>query len=238
MPDTRPGDRSDDATGGTAEEADEVVEPAPRDTERNRQRQLVRDEKADLSALLAELTPEQWEQPSLCRGWRVRDVVAHLVGNHEAGIGAYLAALMSVERFNARQVQRRRSLSVDELRAAFERIGPEITGASRWLPPVTTLSDVVIHHQDIRRPLGLVRRVPDERLVPVLDSLVRSNAFLPVRRRAAGLALRAADLDWTHGEGAEVSGPGEALLMALAGRSAALADLTGAGVAQLSARLG
>jgi uncharacterized protein (TIGR03083 family) len=101
---------------------------------------------------------------------------------------------------------------------------------------VTPLTDLLIHGQDIRRPLGLTREFEAHRLRAALDFLASKRAhpgFVP-RGRLAGLRLRATDLDWTSGEGAEVSGPGEALMMAMAGRQVALAELTGAGVAELS----
>lgn len=64
------------------------------------------------------------------------------------------------------------------------------------------------------------------------------NPRLGARRRIRGLRLRATDIDWTHGHGPEVTGPGEALLMAMSGRPTALADLDGPGLATLAERLG
>ncbi|HET8589248.1 MAG TPA: maleylpyruvate isomerase family mycothiol-dependent enzyme, partial [Nakamurella sp.] len=98
------------------------------------------------------------------------------------------------------------------------------------------LTDGLIHQQDIRRPLGIPRDVPAERLVPALDFALRAPA-LPSRRHVRDLRLTATDLDWTHGDGPEITGPAEALLMAIAGRPAALADLAGAGVPVLAERL-
>ena len=193
-------------------------------------------EKADLRELVAGLTPEQWQAPSLCDGWTVRDVVAHLVGNNEAGIGAYIAAGLNVDRFNRRQVERRRALSTRELVEALDR-NTEVAGASKYVPLVGTLSDLMLHQQDIRRPLGLPRTIPAERLTPVLDSLSRTRTFIPGAQRMSGLRLRATDLDWTAGEGPEVAGPGEALLVALGGRPAALADLEGEGLEILAGRI-
>jgi uncharacterized protein (TIGR03083 family) len=98
------------------------------------------------------------------------------------------------------------------------------------------LTDGVIHHQDIRRALGHPRTVPEERLVAALRFAPRARA-LPAPANARGLRLVATDVDWTHGSGPEVTGPGEALLVALAGRPQALADLTGPGVATLAVRI-
>lgn len=98
------------------------------------------------------------------------------------------------------------------------------------------LVDGTVHHQDIRRALGQPRTIPAERLTRVLQ-LVPGNPRLGAGRRIRGLGLRATDVDWTHGHGPEVTGPGEALLMAMTGRNAAIADLAGAGVPILARRL-
>jgi hypothetical protein len=55
-------------------------------------------------------------------------------------------------------------------------------------------------------------------------------------KRAHGLRLVATDVEWTWGDGPEVRGTGEALLVALTGRPAALDDLTGDGVPSLRSR--
>ncbi len=98
------------------------------------------------------------------------------------------------------------------------------------------LTDCVIHHQDIRRPLRLPREVPADRLVEALDFSLPAPV-LPSRHNAAGVRVVATDLDWQHGDGPEIHGPGESLLMALAGRADALSDRQGAGLETLSARV-
>jgi hypothetical protein len=92
------------------------------------------------------------------------------------------------------------------------------------------------HQQDIRRPLGLPRTVDDRRLRVALDFALTSPTIRGARRTKR-LRLVATDLDWSHGGGAEVRGPGEALLMAMAGRGDALNDLEGQGKDQLADRL-
>ena len=94
------------------------------------------------------------------------------------------------------------------------------------------LTDGVIHHQDIRRPLDRPRTIPAERLLVALDFSLRAPP-LPSRTKVRGLRLTATDLDWTTGDGPEVSGPGEALLLAIAGRPAAFDDLEGPGLGRL-----
>jgi uncharacterized protein (TIGR03083 family) len=99
------------------------------------------------------------------------------------------------------------------------------------------LTDGTIHHQDIRRALGRPRVIPEERLVPVLTFSLGAPT-LPSKRNVKGLRLIATDVDWTAGDGPEVTGSGEALLMAAAGRTEALDDLCGDGLATLRTRLG
>jgi uncharacterized protein (TIGR03083 family) len=98
------------------------------------------------------------------------------------------------------------------------------------------LTDTTIHHQDIRRALALPHRIPAHRLVPVLW-IALGAPTLPAKRNARGLRLVATDMDWSAGDGPEVTGPAEALLMAAAGRQPALDELAGDGLATLRGRV-
>jgi uncharacterized protein (TIGR03083 family) len=99
------------------------------------------------------------------------------------------------------------------------------------------LGEIVVHGEDIRRPLGIAHKAPEEALVAVADSYRKSNLLIGAKRRIAGLRLRAADADWTSGDGPEVTGPLSSLVLSMTGRAAALADLTGDGVATLATRM-
>ena len=70
----------------------------------------------------------------------------------------------------------------------------------------------------------------------VADSYRKSNLLLGAKRRISGLRLRASDVDWSTGDGPEVTGPLASLVLAMTGRTVALGDLTGEGLATLSAR--
>ena len=195
-------------------------------------------ERADFADLLRTLTPEQWAAPSLCRGWRVRDVVTHVVSYDELGprrvAGLLVRGGLHLGRVNAMALHALDRLSTDELLATFER-HRRPTGLTAGFGGRIGLADALVHQQDVRRPLGLPRTVPPERLRPVLDFVLRSPA-LPAWRLARGLRLVATDLGWTHGDGPLVQGSGEALLMAVTGRGSALADCSGPGVARLAGR--
>jgi uncharacterized protein (TIGR03083 family) len=199
---------------------------------------MARAERADLAEFLATLTPQQWAAPSLCTKWTVKDVVAHLISYEELG------TLGLIKRFLKGGVVRANQVGVDE----FDPLTPQqlldflrnhLTpqGLTAAFGGMIALVDGTVHHQDIRRTLGQPRAIPADRLIRILP-LVPSNPRLGAGRRIRGLRLRAIDVEWAHGRGPEVTGPSEALLMAMTGRPAALADLTGPGHATLAARLG
>jgi uncharacterized protein (TIGR03083 family) len=199
---------------------------------------MARAERADLAAFLATLTPQQWATPSLCTGWTVKDVVAHMISYEELG------AMGLIKRFLKGRIVRANEVGVDEFaprspQQLLEFLRNHLTpqGLTAGFGGMIALVDGTIHHQDIRRTLGQPRTIPADRLKRVLG-LVPGNPRLGAGRRIRGLRLRATDIDWAHGHGPEVIGPGEALLMAMAGRPAALADLAGPGRATLAARLG
>lgn len=200
-------------------------------------RNMVEAEQAEFVALLRELTPVQWELPSLCAGWSVHDAVIHIAIHAHTAPLERVADLARVGFSEARQMEPERARTtgelVDWLAAPAKLAGPQDI--------LTQLSELVIHQQDVRRPLGMPRRIPPERLAVVLDfgislaGLTFTMAFS--RRRARGLRLVAPDIDWWAGTGPEVRGPGEAILMALNGRSGAIDELTGEGAHILAARI-
>lgn len=105
---------------------------------------------------------------------------------------------------------------------------------SARIQPKLVLADLLIHQQDIRRPLNRLRTVPEGTLRTVLDN---PDPFIHSKRRLRGLRWTATDIEWIDGTGPEIYGPGEAIVMAVGGRSSALAQLDGPGVAILRTRL-
>lgn len=196
-------------------------------------------ERRDLADYLDTLIEEQWEQPSLCPGWAVRDVVGHLPSYDELGWPALLALFarsrFSLARCNQVGVEHSRRLSTEQLLARV-RSHAVPRGVTTMFGSAIALTDGLIHHQDIRRALGHPRTVPAQRLVAALMFAPRARA-LPAPANVRDLRLIATDIDWTHGNGPEVNGPGEALLLALAGRHQALADLNGPGLPTLTERV-
>lgn len=198
---------------------------------------MARQERADFVEFLATLTPQQWGAPTLCSEWNVKDVVAHVISYEELGTAGL------IKRFAKGRVVRANQVGVDEYAALTPEELVDFLGAHLQPQGLTAgfggmiaLVDCTIHHQDIRRPLGLPRAIPADRLHRVLQ-LTRGNPRLRVPRRIRGLRLRADDIDWSAGSGPEVVGAGEALLLAMAGRSAVLGELSGDGLTVLASRL-
>lgn len=198
------------------------------------------DERRDLLEFLRELEPHEWESPTLCSEWRVRDVVAHVVTYGRLGTvdvaGRFVRARLSLARANRAGVEQLDGRTPEELMTLLEQSltpsGPLTIFGGR-----IALTDSLIHHQDMRRPLGRPREIPPDRLRHVLSFAL----FAPPIRgawRLRGVRVTATDVGWSYGLGPEVRGPGEAVLMAMAGRRGAAADLEGPGASRLVQRLG
>lgn len=200
---------------------------------------LARAERADLAALLQALTPQQWEAPSLCAGWRVRDVVAHMLSYEELDtlglVRRFARGRFLFNRTNAVGVADYAEHSPQQLVDLLAR-SMQPRGLTAGFGGRIALVDGMIHQQDIRRPLGIARDIPADRLGPALE-FARTAPTIGAFWRTRGLRLIATDLDWAAGRGAEVNGPGEALLMTMAGRADALDALTGPGQPTLAGRV-
>lgn len=201
---------------------------------------LAQEERAELLSLLRGLTDDQWNAQSLCTQWRVRDVAIHVVSYDELStptlVGTFVRGGLRFSAVNAVALNRYRDLeppSIVDLVARNLRPSGLPSGFGGGI----ALTDCTIHHQDIRRALGLPRTIPTHRLTPVIGFALGAPT-LPARKNAKGLTLTATDVDWASGEGPEVRGAGEALLMAIAGRPSALDELTGPGLALLGQRVG
>jgi uncharacterized protein (TIGR03083 family) len=198
--------------------------------------QMARDEREEFAALLERLTPQQWESPTLCELWSVRDVAIHTVSYDELTtgglVGRFLKGRLNTDRINAIGVADYADRAPEQITAMI-RAHAEPHGLTGGFGGRIALTDGMIHQQDIRRSLGQPRTIDPERLCTALDFA----RFAPTIRgawRARGVRLVATDLDWAYGKGPEVRGSGEALLMVMAGRRAALDDLDGPGKAKLA----
>jgi uncharacterized protein (TIGR03083 family) len=201
----------------------------------------IADERRRVADLVESLTPEQLETPSLCGDWTVQQVAGHLL----AAIGKPVTPvlpLLARNGFSIHKTNARLAVLTAEQPAAELARGLRDNAENPFRPPIVgypgQLTDLQVHGQDMRRPLGLPHGLRLERLRVSLDFLVggRAVGFTP-RRRVAGLRFEAADLDWSVGAGPLVTGPAEALMLAMTGRGVALSELDGPGVPILRNRL-
>jgi uncharacterized protein (TIGR03083 family) len=211
-------------------------------TDRDKAWQAIDAQRASLAALLDDVTDDEWRQPSLCAGWTVRDVAAHLT-MQQLSFGDVLRLLGKWRGTMDRTTQHVARLRAAELTTA--QITAEIRnmiGSRRHTSVVTyleTLCDILVHSQDIAIPLGRkLDLAPDAAAVCASRVLsMRWPPPLPSARKVAGFRLTATDTPWSAGDGPEVRGPMAALLLVCCGRPAALPHLTGDGVTSLAARL-
>jgi uncharacterized protein (TIGR03083 family) len=201
--------------------------------------EMARAEREEFAELLEGLTPEQWDSRTLCEKWRVRDVVAHVIGYDPLSRGQLVRrmakGLVTRGGANAVGVAEYAAKPTEELTALMRQYAvPQ--GLTAGFGGKIALTDGMIHQQDIRRPLGTPRTIPAESLRVALDFTTWAPRLLGALQ-TRGVRLVATDLDWAYGKGPEVRGSGEAVLMAMAGRRAALDDLDGPGKAKLAQRL-
>jgi uncharacterized protein (TIGR03083 family) len=195
-------------------------------------------ERANLADFVDTLTTEHLDTPSMCAGWRVRDVVGHVVSAAHTNPGSFFAGLVgagfSFNRFAQRGVDRYNKGTPQEL-AARLRGTTTLTKAPPG-PKLTWLGEVIVHSEDIRRALNTPGTYAPSHIIPVADFYKGSNLLIGAKKRIAGFTLRATDMEWSTGAGPEVIGPMPALVSAMTGRKPALADLKGDGVDQFASR--
>ncbi len=199
---------------------------------------MVHAERAALIGDLEDLDDAGWEERSLCGEWTVHDVVAHLVDSARTTRFGFVVGLVrerfDFDRQNARGVQRHRGASPQETLERLRRVA-----SRRSTPPVpldSRLVEEVVHGEDIRRPLGLVRSYPQEAVVRSLRLQARTPvSFGGAKELLARVRLTATDAGVSIGDGPELSGSALSLLLGVSGRRVALDDLDGPGVAALAA---
>jgi uncharacterized protein (TIGR03083 family) len=198
----------------------------------------IHSERSQMVETWASLTAEQWATASWCAGWSVQDVAGHIVAAAEQTPANFYKELVSAGlKFNVFADRGARRLAAVGPAELGRRLQARTSTTNHPPGPVMAmLGEIVVHGQDIGRPLGLGHRPSDAALVAVADSWKKSNLLIGTKRRIAGLALRATDVDWAYGDGPEVSGPMASLVLAMTGRKQAHADLAGEGLTVLAGR--
>jgi uncharacterized protein (TIGR03083 family) len=200
----------------------------------------IHSERRALLADLQTISEADWTKPSLCAPWTIRDVFGHITDTARMSPPRFFIkfarAGFSFDRmFNSAIARERQGSSSDALgrfRAIIDRTG------SPPGPIDAMLGEIIVHGEDIRRPLGLsyVHRMED--VTRTADFYKGSNLLIGAKTRIQDLTVRATDTGWSTGSGPEIAGPMISLVLAMTGRGTALSDLTGDGVEVLKGRIG
>jgi uncharacterized protein (TIGR03083 family) len=199
---------------------------------------MIHAERGSLAEFLGTLAPEQWNTQSWCDKWTVQQVVGHLVAAGNITAAHFFSGLamtgFSFDRFVDKDLRPYAAGTPAEVKERFD----GIINSTRTPPgpSYVALGEVMVHGEDIRRPLGAKGDHAPEHLVTLAELYKKTGVPLRAKKRIAGLKLRATDADWSTGEGPEVAGPAMSLILAMVGRSKALDDCTGDGVEQLRQR--
>jgi uncharacterized protein (TIGR03083 family) len=183
-----------------------------------------------LADLLAAASGAQWDTPSLCAGWRIREVVAHLTMPARYSEEAFMAELSACDfdfgRLSDKIAARDAELSTPELVANLR---SEIL--HRWTPPGGgqrgALNHVVVHGLDVTVPLGAPCVADDDTLRVVLDDLTLGAVHQQFGTVIDARYLEATDLAWSYGSGSVLRGPALEIVLALCGRTIPNAHLEG-----------
>jgi uncharacterized protein (TIGR03083 family) len=200
----------------------------------------VTDERRQIASLIEGLDDTQLATPSLCAGWDIKTVAAHVVSTIADGLPVFLRLAVrraSLARAIDELARRRAQTTAAEIAASLRRyadrrISPPLFG------PLDPLADVLVHSGDIRIPLGLPFNPNPVRAALALDFLTGPwpFGFVPLGQ-LRGIRLQSTDIDRAWGKGAEIRGSVAALMMTVAGRTSSLGMLEGAGLPRLRHRL-
>lgn len=199
----------------------------------------VHEERRRLGRDLEAISAEQWQVPSLCAGWSVHDVLAHLIDSATTSRLGFARQLIRAgfdfDRANDSGIRTHQAADARVTLARFRAVvGRTDTPPG---PLETRLVEAYVHGEDIRRPLGVRVSYPHEHAVAALDYLARASAGMGGGRdRVRGLRLVPDETDRRIGDGAEVRGPAISLLLAVSGRQVAPDEITGPGAPALAAR--
>ncbi|MEO5663345.1 MAG: maleylpyruvate isomerase family mycothiol-dependent enzyme [Nocardioides sp.] len=196
-------------------------------------------ERRALAATLTDLTPEQWQADSLCAGWTVQDVAAHVISHPQIG-WAQMPAMVARNfgrSYNAMIFREVKRMGASSTRESILADYATYDRSTRKVPTTTVLEplmDCLVHHQDIVRPLGLRRDMHPEAAAVAADR-ARTLAFLSGSRKVVtSTRMVATDVDWVRGSGPTITGPIQELLMVCMGRARVATELKGDGLELLA----
>ncbi|MEV6286867.1 maleylpyruvate isomerase family mycothiol-dependent enzyme [Kribbella sp. NPDC051770] len=198
-------------------------------------------ERLSLADFFESLSAAEWRADSLCAGWTVHDVAAHLTLSTRTTLGMVVRGAI-----RARGSFDRMELTFATERAARYSPAELVTqlrgtaaSAHRTLGAgiVDPLLDALVHGQDVARPLGRVREMPAEAAVIALEHVLKSK-FYGAQKRLRNTRLVATDYPWSGGSGAlELRGSLADLILTATGRPAGLAALYGSALPSVTSAL-
>jgi uncharacterized protein (TIGR03083 family) len=197
-------------------------------------------ERAGLARDLGNLTDAQWQTQSLCDGWSVRELLAHLTGAATTTFPTFAVRIVRAgfrpHVMTERLIDEHLGTSPSDTLARFTAAVYADSAPLPLVPTAQWLGEVIVHGEDIRSPLGIPHEYPAFAL-HLLAEHYGKVSMDGSRKRAAGLRFRATDAEWAAGDGLEVAGPGIALVQGITGRAAGLERLSGDGVPILKERV-
>jgi uncharacterized protein (TIGR03083 family) len=179
-------------------------------------------ERVAVADLLADLAPDEWETPSLCGGWTVGDVAAHLAWQQLTPVPALVGGLVRARGNMDRMIHdaapryrqaRSRGQIVAEIRG--------LAGTRRHPPGLSNLEvliDILVHPQDIAVPLGRSHPMPTDAAAVAADRVWSMGRPFRASTRFPGRRLVATDTDWSAGTGDPLQRPIRDLLLTMTGR--------------------
>lgn len=200
----------------------------------------IKDGREALGDYLTGLAQDDWSKPSLCAGWTVKDVAAHMLVIPTVPRGqvfrAFVGSGFNLDKMSAKFVRTLTAdMSTDDIAAKMRS-----SAGSRSMPPGLKLpgilTELAVHSSDISEGVGKPFELPVEDYLAALDHLKNVQPVFGAKKRVAGLTLRTTDADWSSGSGPVVEGPAQYLLLAVAGRRAAFDHLSGEGLDTLRSR--
>lgn len=200
---------------------------------------LIRAERTRLAEALDGLDAKQWQVRSLCSDWSVEEVVAHLSAAANTGRWAWIRNMagsgFSAAKHNERLLRRYLGNTPAETLSIFRRsVDLRIAPTKDY---VAFLGEVVVHSQDIARPLGLALAPDPVGLRTVAEFFATKDFAVRSKTVVKGLSLEAVDASFAMGVGPVVKGRLHDLVMTMAGREQYADDLSGDGVGELRRRL-
>lgn len=201
---------------------------------------VVHHERRALLQDLEQLAAAHWQTPSLCAGWDVHDVLAHVIDSAKTTrlnfVRRMIASRMDFDRDNAKGVELEKTgepaRTLNSLRAVLSRTSGPPAGLA------TRLVEAFVHGEDIRRPLGISRDYPAEHVATALSYQVKTTTKIGGGKELAeGWSLVATDTPFRHGTGPVVEGTAIALLLAVSGRPIGRAEVSGPGAPVFLQRL-